>query len=71
MYIVAIGWLYVVLMMALSENNVVAGIMTFFWYGLIPLALLLWLVGVPRRKRSGVAAEEDTGEPDRGDPQSD
>ena len=71
MYIVAIGWLYVVLMMALSENSVVAGIMTFFWYGMMPLALLLWLIGTPRRKRSGVAAKEVAGEPDRSDPQPD
>jgi hypothetical protein len=71
MYIVAIGWFYVVLLMALAENSVVAGFMTFLWYGLIPLALLLWLVGIPRRKRSGVPAEKHAGEPDRGDTQAD
>ena len=43
MYIVAIGWLWVVLMMSLTETSVTAGILTFFFYGLAPLALFLWL----------------------------
>lgn len=52
MHIVAIAWLYVVLMMAITETSVVAGIMTFVFYGLLPVALLLWLVGTPRRRRN-------------------
>lgn len=51
MYIVAIGWLYVVLMMALTERSLVAGVLTFCAYGLAPLALFLWLVGTPARRR--------------------
>ncbi len=51
MYIVAIAWLYVVLMMALTETSVVAGIATFVLYGLAPLSLFLWLSG----RRSGAA----------------
>lgn len=70
MYIVAIGWLYVVLMMALSETSVVAGVMTFFWYGLLPLALLLWLIGTPRRRKASLA-EQGSGKPDGGDSQPD
>jgi len=52
MYIVAIGWLYVTLLMAAAERNVVAGVMTFLLYGLGPIALVLWLFGGPRRRRS-------------------
>ena len=52
MYIVAIAWLYVVLMMAITEKSVVAGILTFILYGLLPLALVLWLVGTPQRRRN-------------------
>lgn len=52
MYIVAIGWLYVVILMAATEVGVVAGVMTFVCYGLAPLALVLWLVGTPRRRRA-------------------
>ena len=51
MYIVAIGWLWVVLMMSLTETSVTAGLLTFFFYGLAPLALFLWLAGTPARRR--------------------
>jgi membrane protein implicated in regulation of membrane protease activity len=51
MYIVAIAWIYVTLLMALTEPNVTAGILTFALYGLMPLALLLWLFGTPIRRR--------------------
>lgn len=52
MYIVAIAWLYVVMLMALTEESVIAGIMTVLLYGLAPLALFLWLVGTPQRRRN-------------------
>jgi hypothetical protein len=51
MYIIAIGWLYVTVLMALTETNVTAGILTFTLYGLMPLSLLLWLFGTPMRRR--------------------
>jgi hypothetical protein len=51
MYIVAIAWIYVTLLMALTETNVTAGILTFTLYGVLPLALLLWLFGSPMRRR--------------------
>jgi hypothetical protein len=51
MYIVAIAWIYVTLLMALTETNVTAGILTFTLYGLMPLTLLLWLFGAPMRRR--------------------
>ncbi len=60
MYIVAIAWLYVVLMMSLTETSVVAGVVTFGLYGLAPLSLFLWLVGTPQRRRNRRSA----GEPD-------
>jgi len=50
-YIVAIAWLYVTLLMATAETSWVAGVMTFAFYGVAPLALLLWLFGIPRRAR--------------------
>ena len=51
MYIVAIAWIYVTLLMAATEPTVVAGVLTFIFYGLLPLALLLWLFGTPQRRR--------------------
>ena len=57
-YIVAIAWLYVVLMMALTETSVVAGLATFVAYGLAPLSLFLWLVGTPERRRRRRSARD-------------
>lgn len=60
MYIVAIGWLYVTVLMALTESSVVAGVLTLLFYGLLPISLLLWLFGGPtRRRRARMAAESE------------
>jgi len=64
MYIVAIAWIYVVLMMSITEHSVVAGILTFIFYGVAPLALFLWLFGTPLRRRAAArraALEEGDG----------
>ena len=52
MHIVAIAWLYVTSMMAITEKNITAGVLTFVFYGLAPTALLLWLGGTRRRRRT-------------------
>lgn len=52
MYIIAIAWLYVTILMAASEASLVAGVLSFVFYGLLPLALLLWLFGTPQRRRT-------------------
>jgi biotin transporter BioY len=52
MYIVAIAWLYVISMMAITERNFTAGVLTFVFYGVAPTALLLWLAGAKRRHRA-------------------
>ncbi|MCU0869619.1 MAG: hypothetical protein MUF30_08470 [Burkholderiales bacterium] len=57
MYIVAIAWLYVTLLMGLAERSFVSGVLTFVFYGLAPLMLVLWLFGGPRRKRARAARE--------------
>jgi hypothetical protein len=58
MYIVAIGWMYVVLMMSISEATPVAGVMTFILYGLVPVSILLYLSGGGKRKRRRIAEQE-------------
>ena len=50
MWIVAIGWSYVVILMAATETSVTAGIMTFLLYCMIPLSILFYLTGGKRRK---------------------
>jgi hypothetical protein len=79
MHIVAIAWLYVTLMMAITEKTVTAGAMTFVFYGLLPCALLLWLGGSGRRRRAikqranaaRSIADEQMNHPDRGDTRAD
>lgn len=51
MYLIAIGWLYVALLVAISDTTVVGGVLTFIFFGLGPLALFMWLVGTPARRR--------------------
>jgi hypothetical protein len=51
MWIVAIGWAYVVILMAATETSVIAGIMTFFGYGVLPLSILFYIAGAGRRRR--------------------
>ena len=50
MYIVAIAWFYVVMMMSITEQTATAGVMTFLFYGILPLTVILYLMGTPRRK---------------------
>lgn len=57
MWIVAIGWIYVVILMAATETSVTAGIMTFLIYCMIPLSLLFYLTGSKRRRARRAIAE--------------
>ena len=55
MYLVAIAWIYVVLMMAVAEATNTTGtlldaIMTFVLYGVMPLALVMYLLATPARR---------------------
>ena len=59
MYIVAIAWGYVVLMMSITEESIVAGVMTFVLYGILPLTIILYIMGTPQRKRNRVAREQE------------
>ena len=57
MYIVAIAWMYVALMMAVAEatntnGTVLGAIVTFILYGLLPIALVVYLMRSPGRKRA-------------------
>jgi hypothetical protein len=69
MYVIAIGWLYVTLLMAATEANLTAGVLTFYLpakrnpryakrlYGAAPLALFLWVMGTPQRRRNRLFRE--------------
>jgi hypothetical protein len=51
MWIIAIGWIYVVALMAATEPTVFTGIMTFFGYCVLPMSLLFYITGSKRRRR--------------------
>lgn len=51
MYIIAIAWIYVVFMMAITETTLTASIMTFLFYCVLPLALFFYLIRTPKRKQ--------------------
>ena len=59
MWIVAIAWIYVVGLMAVTEPSIVAGIMTLFGYCVVPLSILFYLTGGRRRRarRAGHAGD--------------
>ncbi|HET9700605.1 MAG TPA: hypothetical protein VFP70_06775 [Burkholderiales bacterium] len=72
LYIVVIGWLYVVLLMAATEKTLVAALLTFLGYGLAPIAVVVWVtVAGFRRRRGSVPVSEVSQQPDRADTQRD
>lgn len=60
MYIIAIGWIYVVLMMSITETTIVAGVMTFVLYGIVPTAIIVYIMGTPGRRRRRIAEKNMT-----------
>lgn len=66
-YIVAIGWLYVVIMMTVTETSLMSGAITLICYGIAPLALFLWIVGMPQRRRRAKSGHAFDEKPDQRD----
>lgn len=77
MYVVAIAWIYVVVLMALAEAMSDGGTwlgasVTLLLYGALPLGIALYLVATPARRsarrRAGIgsAGTAGAGAPDRG-----
>ena len=57
MYLIAIAWIYVVLLMSIAEatnttGTLLGALITFFLYGLLPLSLVLYIMRTPARKRA-------------------
>ena len=75
MYIIPIAWLYVTVMMAVAEatnsnGTVLGAIVTFVFYGLAPVGLILYFMGAPGRKRKIRAREAAELEQQRSQQQS-
>jgi len=61
-YLVVLGWLYVVLMMAVAEatnttGTVLGAIVTFVLYGLVPIAIIVYVMRSPQRRAERKARE--------------
>lgn len=56
MWIVVIAWMYVAVMMAVAEafgpqGSILGGLFTLLLYGVAPLALVIYLMNTPMRRR--------------------
>ena len=56
MYLVAIAWIYVVLMMSIAElmhpdGTLLGALITFLLYGVLPLAIVLYIMGARLRRK--------------------
>lgn len=51
MYIVAIGWLYVVVLMAFSEKTFTSGLTTLLVFGVLPVGMLVIVRNGSQRSR--------------------
>jgi hypothetical protein len=63
MYLVLIAWLYVALMMAIAEatspvGSVLGAFFTFTLYGLLPMAIVGYVMGAPSRRKARQAAQQ-------------
>jgi membrane protein implicated in regulation of membrane protease activity len=64
MYLVAIAWIYVVLMMSIAEvmhpdGTLLGALITFLLYGVLPLAIVLYIMGA-RLRRKKTESEQGT-----------
>lgn len=69
MWIVAIAWMYVAVMMSVAEatapnGTVLGAIVTLVFYGVLPTALVMYLISTPARRRARAAAQATATQPD-------
>lgn len=68
MWIVAIAWIYVVVLMAATEPTAVGGVMTFVFYCAVPLSILFYITGARRRRLRRGTTPGRRGQPGRSEP---
>ena len=71
MHLVALAWIYVVLMMAVAEalspvGSVLGALITLVLYGVLPLSIVLYILGTPMRRRARRRREASAADPDGG-----
>ena len=62
MHIVAVAWIFVVVLMAAAEaastqGTLLGAFFTLVLYGALPLAIVLYVMGTPARRRARLASE--------------
>ena len=65
MHIVAVAWIFVVVLMAAAEAGSTQGTLlgaffTLLLYGALPLAIVLYVMGTPARRKARLAAERSS-----------
>ena len=83
MYLVAVGWMYVVLLMTVAEatgsnGSLLGALVTFVLYGVLPLSIVMYLLRTPGRRAArraqasghvdATATDPDSGGHAPGDP---
>ena len=71
MYIVAIGWAYVILMLAITASSWVKALAIVIFLGVAPLALSIYVFDRPRRRRLVPIADQETHQRNAANPQTD
>jgi hypothetical protein len=71
LHLVALAWMYVVLMVALAEafspqGTVMGAVFTFIGWGVIPLSIVLYILATPSRRAARKARESGLPDPDGG-----
>lgn len=64
MHLVALGWIYVVGMMALVEafgpnGTVLGAVITFLLYGVLPLSIVMYIMATPTRRKARALREAE------------
>jgi hypothetical protein len=72
MYIVAIGWAYVILMMAVTASSIGKALAILIFLGVLPIALFVYVADGPRRRRRSMAmTDQGADQRDAANPHSD
>lgn len=67
MHIVALGWMFVVVLMSAAEatspqGSVLGAVVTFVFYGLVPVGIVVYVMNTPHRRRARRRAEAQADE---------
>lgn len=64
MHIVAVAWMFVVVLMSAAEatssqGTLLGALFTLLFYGVLPLSIVLYIMGTPMRRKARVRKEAE------------